>query len=97
MLGETKAAALLLTTTPPAPVSRQIVARRAPRAPRPPGQVASRFVYPDARAATRAVATAASGARPRFVWTMTPVALMTATSEGAYYVEARDRGLHGSR
>ena len=33
--------------------------------------------------ATRSTAARASGARPRFVWTITPVALMTRTSDGA--------------
>ena len=31
-----------------------------------------------------AMAASDSGARPRFVWTITPVALMTFTSDGAH-------------
>ena len=79
------AAALLFTTTAAsAPVRRQSSASactsRRPRLPRPRSY--SSVEYPRATAAIRSIADSASGARPRFVWMMTPVALMTGSSDG---------------
>ena len=80
------AAALLLTTSAAsAPVrSRSRGATWSWREPRVPSSRSySRFEYPPATSWMRSRARAASGARPRFVWTMTPVALRTRRSLGA--------------
>ena len=81
------AAALLLTTSAAsAPVSRAQDARDVvlPRAARAGAQVVLEVRVAARRPRrTRSSAASASGARPRFVWTMTPVALSTRRSRGA--------------
>ena len=79
------AAALLLTTSAAsAPVARRSAsltcAWRDPRA--PDSRSSSRFEYERPTSSTRARADGARGARPRFVWTITPVALSTRRREG---------------
>src|SRR5579862_1606559 len=79
------AAALLLTTSASsAPVSSRNAPTRCPcRDPRSPcSRSYSRFAYPRATSPTASIAAAASGARPRFVCSTTPVALMTGRNDG---------------
>ena len=72
-------AALLTTSAASAPVaSRSSASAAAPRRPRvPAARSYSTAAYP-AASATAALAAADSGARPRLVWSTTPVALTTA-------------------
>ena len=96
------AAALLLTTTAAsAPVScAEEGRRRAGRVGRG-GRCArsnSSVEYPRATSATRSMAACDSGARPRFVWMITPVALMTRRSEPAKdRAGAARRAVRGTR
>ena len=73
------AALLFVTNASSAPVSAtrcsSAVRTRAPR--RPVSRSSSRSRYRPARSAAACATATAHGARPRFVWTMTPVALMT--------------------
>src|SRR6185503_12189749 len=80
------AAALLLTTTAAsAPTSaRRRVSACTSRWPRsPPARSNSRFEYEVAMRATCSAASGGRRERPRFVWTTTPVALITGTREAA--------------
>ena len=47
-------------------------------------------MYPPESRATRSAAARASGARPRFVWMTTPVALITRRSDGPFGREPPD-------
>ena len=81
------AAALLLTTSDAsAPVTPwSSFARWTCREPRVPASRSySRFEYPPPTSTTRSSAARASGARPRFVWISTPVALRTRRKEGRW-------------
>src|SRR5688572_1493447 len=88
------AAALLLTTraasAPQARASRvPACSWRDPLLPKPRRN--SRLEYPEATSATAASAPAPSGARPRLVWTMTPVAFTTGWSSDRPRSAARRR------
>src|SRR4051794_16881401 len=80
----TAPAQLLTTIAASAPVSSHIkpstCAWRDPRS--PPSRSYSKFEYPSAARATASRAESASGARPRFVWTITPEALITRRRRG---------------
>ena len=77
-------AALFTTSAASAPVaSRSSASAAAPRRPRvPAARSYSTAAYP-AASATAALAAADSGARPRFVWSTTPVAFTTARVRAA--------------
>src|SRR5690606_11962301 len=90
----TTAAALLFTTSaasaPVNSVSRE--AQWSYRDPRSPDSRSySRFVYDSAARSTAARAAAASGARPRFVCSTTPVALITGRIDGRRHAASRAR------
>ena len=92
----TPAALLFTAIAACAPVSSQSNASTcACRPPRVPcSNSYSRFEYPLATESIASSASNASGARPRFVCTTTPVALITGTSVGALRaLERRDRVL----
>ena len=78
-------AALLTTSASAAPVSSTSRSRqwacREPRVPRPKSY--SSAAYPRATRVMEAIAASASGARPRFVCSTTPVALITGASDGS--------------
>ena len=83
---------LLTTIAASAPVSEHkrpsTCACREPR--EPDARSSSRFEYPLPTSTTRSRAAAGSGARPRFVWTITPVALSTGRIEAAPVLREAD-------
>ena len=88
------AAALLLVTnasSPPVSATRWSSATRARGPRRPVERSSSRSRYPPARSAAAAATPAGHGARPRFVWMITPVALMTGSTPAEANPDSRSR------